>query len=325
MNKDNLNNEIGFLFEADAFLNLEMYLLVKTEESSELRRADLGDGGLSDEIKNGFLNYLKIKTIENEETLVKPLSDLDDSRKTIHHYDFDELPAGLEIINTPLVSEEIPFFNFEDDKLENIEAFLIKISTTEKHVILYKKHSHLNLLQQKSVFYFVKDNERFAKPKEGILKFSFSIDFLKVNGNIFVYDINCLEREFRFYNIVINTAKTKVNVIAGLNIIENIEELHDLVTKKSGAKKVLRLKPDSPVLSIEFDRIRTFVKNHPFLKRRLKFNEDESKFRFHSKISRIYLLDLLNDNYLNSDLTSIFYQTESKNEMSMEEGEDNEE
>jgi hypothetical protein len=168
----------------------------------------------------------------------------------------------------------------------------------------------------------VKDDERFAKPEDGILRFSFSIDFMKVNDEIIVYDIKCLEKEFAFDDILINNAQQKVIAITQLNFVDNIEELTALAGDKSGARKVLSIKTNSPVLQLQFDQIKTFVQNHPYLKRRLKFNDEESRFHFHTQVSRIYFIDLLNDNFLTSDLTSIFYKTNLKDEMAADADED---
>ncbi len=321
MNKEELQAALAFLFEQNAVIGLELYLVLDTENGLELRLADLGDGNLPTEVKNGFLQYINGRTFENEEAQVLPLSELNSERTTIHHYDLDGLPEGLEIINSELNAEEIDTFNFNDDSLTSVKAFLIKLSSVDNQIVLYKKHSHLNLLQQNRVFYFVKDEERFAKPQEGILRFSFTIDFMKVNDEIMVYDINCLEREFRFDNILINNAQEKVNTIAELNFVENIDELLALAGERSGARKVLSIKPNSPVLGLQFDQIKTFVQNHPYLRRRLRFNDDESMFRFHTQVSRFYFIDLLNDNFLTSDLTSIFYKTNAKAEMEAEQDE----
>jgi len=318
MNKQELQEATSFLFEPNAVLGLELYLVLNTDNGTIIRRADLGNGALPTEVRNGFIEYLNGRTNLNQDALVKPLSELDPLRTTIHHYDLVGLPEGLEIINTPLVAEEIPFFNFEADNLDEIDAFLIKLSSVDSQVVLYKKHYHLNLLKQAKVFYFIKDDEKFAKPKEGVLRFSFTIDFMKVGDEIIVYDIKCLEREFKFDNILINNAKDKMVEISALNFVENITELSEYAGDKIGAKKLLSIKPNSPVLALEFDTIKTFVKNHPYLKRRLKFNDDESMFRFHTQVSKIYFIDLLNDNYLTSDLTSIFYKTNAKDEMAAE-------
>jgi hypothetical protein len=322
MNKQELQEATSFLFAPDEVLGMELYLVLKTDEDTIIRRADLGDGALPTEVQEGFLKYLEGRTNLNQEALVKPLSELDPIRTTIHHYDLSGLPEGLEVINSPLVAENIPFFNFENDQLGNVDAFLIKLSSIENNVVLYKKHSHLNLLKQSKVFYFVKDDERFTKPQEGILRFSFTIGFLKVGAEIFVFDTKCLEREFKFDKILINNAKDKVQEISALNFVENIQELEDYAGDKKGARKILSVKPDSPVLDLEFNQIKTFVKNHPYLKKRLKFNDNESMFRFHTKISKVYFIDLLNDNYLTSDLTSIFYKTNAKDEMEAEQSDD---
>lgn len=318
MTRQELQEAITFLFEPNAVLGLELYLVLDTDDGIAIRRADLGNGALPTEVRNGFLEYLNGRTNLNEDVLVKPLSELDPLRTTIHHYDLEGLPCGLEIINTALIAEEIPLFNFQADNLDEVDAFLVKISSVDHQVVLYKKHYHLNLLKQAKVFYFVKDDEKFTKPKEGVLRFSFTIDFMKIGDDIIVFDIKCLEREFKFDNILINNAKDKMVAISALNFVENIAELEEYAGDKKGAKKVLSIKSNSPVLALEFATIKTFVKNHPYLKRRLKFNDDESMLRFHTQVSKIYFIDLLNDNYLTSDLTSVFYKTNAKDEMAAE-------
>lgn len=325
MNRQELQEAIDFLFEPDAVIGLELYLVLDTDDGIQIRKADLGDGNLPNEVKNGFISYLNGRTVQNDNAQVLPLSELNPDRATIHHYDFEDLPDGLDIINTELNPEKIDIFNFDNDSLDDVDSFLIKLSSVDSNVVLYKKHSHLNLLKQSRVFYFVKDDERFAKPKEGILRFSFSIDFMKVGDEVFVYDIKCLEREFAFDDIIINNAQQRVISITQLNFVDNIAELTALAVDKSGARKVLSIKQNSPVLQLQFDQIKTFVKNHPYLRRRLKFNNDESRFHFHTQVSRIYFIDLLNDNFLTSDLTSIFYKTNLKDEMAAEAGEDDEE
>lgn len=151
MTKQELQTAISFLFEPNEVLGLELYLVLHTDEGTVLRRADLGNGALPKEVRDGFLEYLNDRTNLNHDAIVKPLSELDPLSTTIHHYDMVGLPEGLEVINTPLVAEEIPNFNFEADDLSEVDSFLIKLSSVDHHVVLYKKHSHLNLLKQAKV------------------------------------------------------------------------------------------------------------------------------------------------------------------------------
>lgn len=322
MNKQELQDKIGFLFHNGSPIGLELYLILETNNGPEIKRADLGVGTLPNEVKDGFLTYLQGRTFENPDAEVKELSELDPKPTTIHHYNLEGLPDDLEIIKAPLNAEITPTFNFTTDNLDQVEAFLIKLSSVDNQVVLYKKHYRLNLLKQANVFYFIKDNERFAKPTEGILRFSFTFDFLLAENEIFVYDVKCLEREFRFDRILINNAQTKLTAIAGLNLVENFDELQQFANDKRGAKRVLKIRSDSKVLTLGFDVIKAFVLGHEYLKRRLKFNATGSQFKFHTQVSKVYFIDLLNDNYLNSELTSTLYITQSKNEMASEVGDD---
>jgi hypothetical protein len=320
MNKTELLETLSFLFENNAVIGLELYLVLKTNNELELRKADLGEE-LQEELKKGFLQNIHERTFDNEDIQVLPLSELNSDRSTIHHYNLDGLPEGLEIINSELNPENIVNFNFNRDNLNNVKAFLIKLSSVDNQIVLYKNHSHLNILKQNKILYFIRDNERFTKPQEGILRFSFKFEFMKVNNQIMVYDIDCLEKEFRFENILINNAQSKIDDIKDLGFLENIDELRDFANERKGAKKVLSINLNSPVLKLEFNIIRQFVQNHPYLSKRLKFNDNESKFRFHTKASKIYFINLLNDNYLTSNLTSIYYQTNAKEEMKDEQEE----
>lgn len=273
MNKNELQQAIAFLFEDGIELGFEMYLLLKSDDGLVIKQADLGDEGLANEIKVGFLEYVQGRTIENEEAQVKPLSELNTAATTIHSYDLGDLPEGLEIINEELDSETLETFRFEENELSEIKAFLIKISSVESNVVLYKHHSHLNLITQKNGIFMTSRNERFVKPNDdqGILRFSFTMDFLKIGEDVLVYDLKCLQSNFNFNRILISKAEEQIDEIEALGFIDNVEELRDFVSEKSGAKKVLKLKKDSPVLKMPFNDIKNFVKNDKYLKTRFHF------------------------------------------------------
>src|SRR5690606_34407585 len=184
---------------------------------------------------------------------------LDSGNITNQFYDLEGGPDRLDVIHTPLSTALVPVFNFNADALSKVNAFLIKLSSVDSNVVLYKNHSHLNLLKQKNGVFFVKDNERFVKPQEGILRFSFTIDFLKIGDALFVYDSKCLQREFKFNDILIHNAQNRVQELDELDFVDNIEELEEFVSEKSGATKMLKLKRDSPVMQMQFNDVKSFV------------------------------------------------------------------
>lgn len=319
MNKPSLEASLAFLFEEQA-IGMELFFVLKKDGNHVIRRADLGDNALPEEIKRGFISYISDTTFKEHQN-VHPLSSLVDSKDAIHHYDLNEIPANLNIMYEDLDSDDIPMFNFNNDNLRNIEAFLIKLSSVDSKVILYKKLPPINVLTQSKILYVVADKERFTKPDKGIIKFSFDIDFMLINDQIMVYDLRCLEKFFSFDNIITNHARTIVNQIRALDLIENIEELETFASERSGARYILRLRPDSPVLGLNFSHIKMFVENHRGLRKRIKFNDSGTRFLLHTKVSREYIINLLNDNYLTSDLTSVYYETKSKDQMNIDDDE----
>ena len=323
MDKNQLEETLSFLFEDDLEIGFEMYLVLDSQNEEIIRQADLGDGELSREIKNGFLTYLRGRTFENPEAEVLPMSVLNEAKTTIHHYDLGQVPDGLEVMDIELDSDSIVNFNFDDNSLTEVKAFLIKFTSVNENVVLYKQHYNLNLLKQSNGIFIFRDDERFAKPgnDQGILRFSFTLDFLKVDDDLFIYDLKCLEREFNFNDILVNNATNQIKEIGDLGFVENIDFLQDLTSDKSGARKVLKLRRDSPVLQMDFRDIKNFVQGNDYLKRRLKFNEEGSQFHLHTQASRIYFIKLLNDDYLTSHLTNTQYDSENKSEVKDDEAE----
>lgn len=312
MNRQELIASLGFLFDPDVKLGLQLFLLVEEEGQLVLRLADLGSGTLEGEMIQGFKDHLEWRTIDDEETRVCPLSELNAEKKTIHHYDLEDLPEGLDVINSDLTKKGIPLFDFNEDRLQDIKAFLIRIASPDRQVVLYKHHHHLNVLNQANTFYFFGDQYRFQKPTGELLRFSFKVDFLLTESEVFVYDINCLESKFDFDQILIGSATTRVTEIGTLGFVENISELKEYARSRAGAKEVLRLNKKSPVLELPFKDIRTFIEGHAYLSRRLRFNADGSQLVFHTHVSKSYFIQLLNDDFLTSQLSKTDYASRTK-------------
>jgi Domain of unknown function (DUF4868) len=312
MTKEQLQEAVGFMFKDKSALGLELYLVMQGKEGLELRQADLGDDGLETEILKGFADHLEWRTVSDEEAKLRPLSELDQAKNTIHLYDLEGLPDGLGMINAELDKSKVPLYDFTTDRLQDVRAFLIKIASPTQQVVLYKHHHHLNVLSQSSTFYFFGDDHRFKKPEGELLRFSFAVDFALVNGKLLVYDIECLEKKFGFESILVSNAGKQVTVIAALGFVENIDELQDYAKDKAGAKEILRLNKNSPVLKLEFDQIKTFILGNAYLRRRLRFNDDESQLRFHTHVSKRYFIQLLNDDFLTSHLSKTEYASSKK-------------
>ena len=61
-----------------------------------------------------------------------------------------------------------------------------------------------------------------------------------------------------------------------------------------------------------------FTNTHPALKGSFKYNEDGTKLNLKTKISQNLFLKLLNDDFLQSELTKIFYDSIAKDSVEEE-------
>ncbi|MBA4276933.1 Kiwa anti-phage protein KwaB-like domain-containing protein [Flavobacterium sp.] len=55
-----------------------------------------------------------------------------------------------------------------------------------------------------------------------------------------------------------------------------------------------------------------FTKNHPALKGKIKYNTDGSLINLHTKTAKDLFVKLLNDDFLTSELTKLFYDSLAK-------------
>ena len=101
-----------------------------------------------------------------------------------------------------------------------------------------------------------------------------------------------------YEGILMKAAQEKYTLIQRANLVDNIHELNDLIARKKYAKQLVKVKEDSPVLKIEFAKLKEFILNHPALKRRIKFNKSQDKIKFHSNKSKELFIKLLGDDYL---------------------------
>ncbi|HEY3307427.1 MAG TPA: Kiwa anti-phage protein KwaB-like domain-containing protein, partial [Desulfuromonadaceae bacterium] len=62
----------------------------------------------------------------------------------------------------------------------------------------------------------------------------------------------------------------------------------------------------------------SFVGTHPALRGKFKLSEDESQLKLDTKVSQNLFLKLLNDDFLQSQLTRRYYESLAKDDLSTE-------
>lgn len=318
MNLPDLRTNLAFLFDPQMEIGLSMYFILEDATGLRVRQADIA-GEVRNTLKEQFLRYIREKFLNNDELNFGNISNADSRGNSAYFFDLDDKPGDLRVMKDLLEDEDAEFFNFGTDEFDSISGFVFLLGNENDKIALYKKHYPINLLKRGAILRLFPVNTRLEELKHDLLAISDKIDFVQINDDLFIIEVKTLERFFGFEDIIRAQAQITLGAIADSGFLADVEPLQELVQALPSARKLMRLRADSPVLQLPFERVRDFIKQHPQLKGRIRFNEEETRITLDTNVSKQLFLKLLDDDYLKSELTQFHYDSEVKNRLSDEE------
>lgn len=311
MTKEELYQNIAFLFNNQNPVGIKLYFVLDNEGETEIRFADISDEVATD-LKAQFINFIKGKFIDNPDLVYASITAADDSNNCAYHYNLDERPEELHPLYTANANDQFPNFSFAADDLKKIRAFIIRLGNEVDEVLLYKKHYAVSLMKQGSYYGLIPSNTRLEKFNDNLIKINNTAEFMLVNNQLIVLSINTFQNSFGYDKIIRRKAEENLQTINAANLLDDIEVLKELAAELKYAKKIMNIRHHSPVLHIPFNDVQTFIRNHPKLKRRIKFNEDGTRISLNTRSSKELFIKILNDDYLKSELTQLLYDSQRK-------------
>lgn len=308
MNLEELRNKLNIVNEQENLIGITIHLIKKDDNDSEetILSADISQE-LASELKEIFKRSINNKIINNSELDIKNISATNETVNSLFLYDFDEFPDKLSIINNYQAFENYPEFSFSND-----EFIIITVGNEDNYFSIYKHVYPITIVRQDKMLGFIPNGNRFDKLGNNILQINSSIDFLFIENKLIINNLKTFASAYGYHEIVKNQARTKIRLIENLDLIDNIDELVAFIENVKYAKRVLRIQPESPVFQIEKSKIISFIKGHPKLKTKIRFNETEDKIVLDIDVSKVIIIGILNDDYLKSHLTEINYESENK-------------
>ncbi|MEH7110029.1 anti-phage protein KwaB, partial [Bacillus sp. JJ1764] len=183
-------------------------------------------------------------------------------------------------------------------------------------LISYKRNFPINLYKKDSKgipLIKLGNATRFKEMSDDVLRIYPDFDFFRLNDHLFIKNINILEKFFSFHDVIKATAERTINEIEAANLIEDINSLEEMKEDITFARKLTKIGVHSPVLNrIPADTIIKFVNTYPTLRGKFEFNDDKSRIRLTTKKSKNLFLKLLNDDFLQSQLTELHYDSLAK-------------
>lgn len=314
MNKAELNQSLDFLNNPTGELQIILYASFKeqTIKKLDIKAEDLPP------IRQLFVDSVNRAVIDKEEFSVIPLSTADERGNCFYEYDL-ELPEELQLLESVIGNDDLEIFNFNNDAFANIEALVIVLADDNNELSVYKKLSPVEVLGRGGYILW-KSNQRLERFEEQLLRISPGFQVLRVYDNVIILNLNTIEKSFGFHDVIKREAAIGLEAIREMSIVSNIETLEELIDNVSFARKLTKIAKNSPVIrnNIPNANIIAFSKTHPAIKNKLKCINGDSQFTLDTKISKDLFIKLMNDDFLTSELTRLYYDSLAKDSIENE-------
>lgn len=267
------------------------------------------DDDLLCSVKKMFVGVLQEKFLD-ENILIESFEDISDERCV-----FYEIPQTTSF--RPFKFEEqykLKLESYDESLVDDIVGFAFRFSINNKKFWMYQHICYSQLVKRsKNIYAILSKDDVYRSLDRDIIKIESKFDVLIVDNTIITSKIKLLERCFGFDVFIREEAQDTIDFICSMDIVNDIEMIGKFENKKSltNAKKLLKVKK-SPVLRMNRDTLIKRVKVHP------RYSDvviEDDKISLKTQKDVLEFINLLNDNFLKSELTEAEYDSTVKKEL----------
>lgn len=315
MNKIELNQHLNFVLQPNGVLQIILYGCFA---EGIVKKMDVKGDDLP-AIVQLFVDSIKERILDKDDYSVIPLSTADERSKCFYEYDLD-VPEELETLETIIGNDQLDVFDFNDDALSDIQALIIVIADNNHAISLYKKLSSVEVIGRGS-YLFWKANQRIERFNNQLLRVSGNFQLIRVENRIIILDLDLIEKSFGFHDVIKREATIGLNAIEEMGIVSNINVLEELIDNVSFARKLTNIARNSPVIKNNIPNVNiiNFSRIHPALKGKIRYTADGNQISLDTKVSKNLFIKLLNDDFLTSELTRLYYDSLAKDNIETQE------
>ncbi|VXA78696.1 MULTISPECIES: anti-phage protein KwaB [Aeromonas] len=288
------------------------------DDNNELYDSDIESEGL-DEFMIGFVNDLKNRFTDNEKLSIPNLSNADDRKNALYYFDFDVRIHEfnyLDKVNDMQANKIIGKYQVKSKGLSSIKAVVIRLKGNDGEVISFYQYIHRTALwtSGKGVF-FTTHKTRVVKMTDDVLRLNNNFIFAKIGKSYLINNINAFEKELGFDKIIHAKAEQYCSSIESRGLVNNLEKFNKRLKNETHfARKFVKVFKNSAVIEQELsnEEIISFAMSKSFYENKLKLTEDGNQFDLNSIQRCSYFLQLLDDEFLKSELTGMNYIARAK-------------
>lgn len=317
MTVEQFQNKISAII--DDCVGIKMYFI---DDDTNIRDSDIDNYALG-RLKASMVARLKSNIIDNESLSMPLLSDADERKNALYEFDFQDEPLEFDLLDQALalranVAEK---YLVGDGDFNDISAIIVVLTGRNDETITLYKHQYKTvsvLKAEQGALNLFKSNNRLTELESNILKIDPSYVFLKLSDKYYVDNVKTLETYLGFHDVIKDSAEKCVESLAQMALIEDTAPLVARVDSDDMAfsRKLAKVARNSPVMgAVPNNDIITFAQQHNYLCNLLTLNDAGDKFILNTKKSQNHFIKLMSDDYLESELTNIQYDSLAKDKL----------
>lgn len=291
------------------------------DDAATIKDSDVDNPALV-RLKASMVSKLKAGIVDNESLSMPLLSDADERKNALYKFDFDDKPLEFDLLDQALqlrVNAPVKY-QVGDGNFDDIRAIIVVLTGRNNETITLYKHQYTVavLKAEQGALNLFKSNNRLSELESNILKIDPSYVFMKLDGIYYVENVKTLESYLGFHDVIKDSAAKCVAKLTDMALIEDIAPLAERVEGQdmSFSRKLAKVSRNSPVMgTVANGDIIAFAKKHKYLSAQLKLNDAGDKFVLKTKKSQDYFIKLMSDDYLESELTKIQYDSLAKDKL----------
>lgn len=318
MTKDTLIEKVGFITDDESPKEMQMYGFKKGDNTPYKINVDKT---LSKEIISLISYGIKTLLIDNkDEYEIVNYSTADERKKRYYEYDLPRIPDNLKVMSNVIGDAHFDNYDFGHDGFDKLDHFIIVFSDGKGHPFsVYKSLSTVEkLTKSKKSILGIMGKDILEGFDGQLLRIGPNFHVVFASGKYILLDDKFAETNFGLLTILNNQTTKNMNNLKSKKLVYDYKKLEKYKDNITFSRKLVKVLSTSKIINggIPKDKVLDFINKDDKLRDILKIKEKDGEryIDITSKSNAKAFLELLNDEFVYSQLTDQKYQASDKDE-----------
>lgn len=315
MEKGDLVKAVDHILSAE---ELEIKVVAIPVSSEETFMLNIDPGSIAE-----LINVFRVRIselIKQTDYKIYEFSKTENRKDGYYVYDIDEVPAKMKQLEI-VISAKLPYLDVTVNPINKLDHLLVVISDGHKPIALYKKLHIGEKVYKSPNVWFGKygGSKKMSTVDDEFLRIGGGFDVLYVDNIYIILDDKFAEKEFSLMSILNKESSKGLEQVERTKLLRDVKKLTSYSNSNAFARKLVKAVSKSNVVKAIVDGnisntdVFTFISNVPELKDKLNVVGKKTKYiSVNNREQAHAFLDLLNDDFLVSELTKAKYKSIDK-------------